>query len=62
MKQQLFTIPEAAGRLRVTSSGLRSCIREGKVSVIRLGRLVRISEDEIDRVMKEGLTGSNRGT
>lgn len=55
MTKQLSTIPDTAARLCVKPSGLRRWIREGKVVVIRLGRLVRISEEEIERVMREGI-------
>jgi excisionase family DNA binding protein len=55
MTRQLSTIGDAAATLRVKPSGLRRWIREGKVNVVRLGRLVRISEDEIERIMREGL-------
>jgi excisionase family DNA binding protein len=58
MTRQLSTISDAASRFSVKPSGLRQWIRDGKVAVVRLGRLVRISEEEIERVMREGIAST----
>jgi excisionase family DNA binding protein len=51
----LLTVPQAAEELNVTCSCLRRWILERRISVIRLGRLVRISQAELDRLIATGL-------
>jgi excisionase family DNA binding protein len=51
-----YTIQEVADELRVHPWTVRRWIRAGKVKVIRYGhRTVRITEDEFNRLKREGL-------
>lgn len=51
----LLTLPEAAARLHLRSvSTLRKWQRAEKITVVYIGRLVRIPESEIARIIAEG--------
>jgi excisionase family DNA binding protein len=52
---QLYTIKEAASRLAVSPEFLKRLQRQGQLRVVRLGRAVRISEQELQRLSVEGL-------
>ena len=59
--KQLMDVNEFADALGVTRSCIRRWILERRISVIKLGRLVRIPVSEADRLMTEGLrTGPTR--
>jgi excisionase family DNA binding protein len=50
----LLTVPEFATRLRVKCSTIRAWIRQGRVSVIHIGRLVRLPASEVERIITAG--------
>jgi excisionase family DNA binding protein len=51
----LLTLPEAAARLHLRSvSTLRKWQRAERITVVYVGRLVRIPESEIARIIAEG--------
>lgn len=47
---QFFTLPEVAERLTVSEATLRRLIRKGEVHVVRLGRAVRVTSNELQRL------------
>ena len=51
---KLLTIPQFAVQLGVTDSCIRRWVLERRVSVVKVGRLVRIPATEIDRIVAEG--------
>jgi len=53
--QQLLTVYEFAKTLNVTPACIRRWIMERKVVTIKLGRLVRIPPDEVERIIQSGL-------
>jgi excisionase family DNA binding protein len=55
MGKRLWRVREAAQFLGMRESGVRRWILLRRVAVVRLGRLVRIPEEEIERLVKEGL-------
>ena len=60
---QLLSIPEFAKLLHVTTSCVRRWTLEHKISVVKVGRLVRIPASEFDRLVAEGTrTANQRGT
>ena len=51
----LLTIEETAARLRVTPSCIRRWVLEQRITTTRIGRLVRIPETEVQRIIEDGL-------
>ena len=55
---RLYTLSEAAERLAISLRTLRRRIDLGLVQCVRLGpRIVRISERELQRVIRDGVPG-----
>lgn len=50
---QLLTIKEAAAILAVSPEFLKKLQRQGRLRVVRLGRAIRISEQELERLCRE---------
>ena len=50
---QLFTFKKAAQKLDVSPEFLKRLERRGRLRVVRLGRSVRVSEAELDRLCRE---------
>lgn len=50
----LLTVEEFALALRLKPSAIRRWLREGKVTAIKIGRLIRIPATEIDRIIAKG--------
>ena len=46
----LFDCTETARILGISKSMVRKLVRQGRISVVRIGRLVRIPRDEIVRI------------
>ncbi len=51
---RLLSIPQFAELLGVTCSCIRRMVYEHRINVIKIGRLVRISTAEYDRIVAEG--------
>jgi excisionase family DNA binding protein len=51
----LMTIPEFADALNVTIACVRRWVLERRINTIRVGRLVRISPEECQRIVELGL-------
>lgn len=52
--ERKFSPKEAAGALGVTEACIRRWLLMRRISSYRVGRLVRISESEISRILREG--------
>jgi len=50
----LLTVPEFAAALRVKASCVRRWIREERVTIVHVGRLVRIPNGEVTRFIAAG--------
>jgi excisionase family DNA binding protein len=50
---QLFTIKKAAEKLAVSPEFLKRLCRQGRLHAVRLGRVIRVSEQELDRLCHE---------
>jgi excisionase family DNA binding protein len=50
---RLFTLKKAAEILAVSPEFLKKLQRNGRLHVVRLGRAVRVSERELDRLCRE---------
>lgn len=51
----LLTVPELAARLRVTPQTIYCWIAESRIEVIRLGRNVRITPEQAERLAAFGV-------
>jgi excisionase family DNA binding protein len=51
----LLSVPQAAEHLNVTKSCLRRWILERRIATVKLGRLIRIPNSEVDRLVSSGL-------
>jgi len=51
----LLTIREFAGALNVTIACVRRWVLERRINTIRVGRLVRITPEECQRIIEQGL-------
>jgi excisionase family DNA binding protein len=52
----LYTIKEAAEVWTVKPATIRKWIWEQRIPVVRVGRCIRIAEETVERVEREGLT------
>lgn len=57
MTGQLFTFAEAAERLALPESWLRTQVRQRKVPHTRLGRHVRFTDEHLEQIVAAGETG-----
>jgi excisionase family DNA binding protein len=55
MVTQLLTVAEAAEALRIKPATVRAWVLRRMINSFRIGRSVRISVEEIDRVLRAGL-------
>jgi excisionase family DNA binding protein len=53
-RNQLLTVPEAAGNLTIRDKTLRKWLAERRLACVRLGRAVRVPASEVDRLIAEG--------
>lgn len=56
MKKHLLTIPQAAERLNISVKKTWRMVYAKQFEVVRIGRLVRITDDSIDAVIDKGTT------
>lgn len=55
MNKSMLTLDDVARTLNCTVSCVLRWRREGRIAVVKLGRLVRVPASELDRIAKEGL-------
>lgn len=60
MPQKLMTLNQVAANLNCTVSAVRRWRRENRIAVVRVGRLVRVAEGELDRIVREGLRPTSK--
>jgi excisionase family DNA binding protein len=54
--KKLFPLDETAQQLgRISTWTVRKHIAQGNIRVTRIGRLLRVTRDEIERIQREGL-------
>lgn len=56
----MFKVSEVADQLRVNPKTVRGWIRDGLLRGTRLGHLYRITPEDLDEFIKEGIGGSAR--
>lgn len=54
MTARLLSLEEAAERLGVTERWMRRARFERRIGVVKLGHLVRVPEDELERLIASG--------
>ena len=54
----LYDIPSAAELLKVSSWTIRAYIRQGKLRPIRVGRLLRFDEQELEKFVSRAKAGA----
>lgn len=52
--KQMFKVGEAASELGLSQACLRAWIASRRIEIVRLGRAVRISRQEIERIIGAG--------
>jgi excisionase family DNA binding protein len=55
MPDEFYTAEELANYLKVSSQTVRAWIRERKVKAVKFGRAWRITKDEVQRLVREGV-------
>jgi excisionase family DNA binding protein len=53
----LLTVDEVAGRLRASPRHVRRLIERGELPVVRLGKLVRVTPDDLGRLVAASRQG-----
>ena len=56
-----FTVEEIAGRWSVSKAHVRRIIARGELQSFRMGRVVRVTPDALDRFEKEKTGGEDDG-
>jgi excisionase family DNA binding protein len=51
----LLSVPQFANALGVTPACIRRWILERKITTVKLGRLIRVPDSEIERLVNSGL-------
>lgn len=51
---ELFTVSEVADKLKLTTKTIYTLIKEGKITAITFGGAIRITSNELERLLKEG--------
>ena len=59
-EMKLYRVSEASEITSLSLATWRSWILHRRVEVVRLGRSVRISQEELDRIVREGTTPARR--
>ena len=55
MPEKFYTAEELADYLKVDGQTVRAWIRAGKVKAVKFGRSWRIADDELKRIVTEGV-------
>lgn len=50
----VYTVTEVAGMLRISKATVFRALQVGKIKGIKIGNIWRVSEEELQRIMKEG--------
>jgi excisionase family DNA binding protein len=56
--RRLLTVPELADELRCSERHARDLVARGAIASIRVGRLRRVRREELERVLRDGVTGA----
>jgi excisionase family DNA binding protein len=56
----LHKVDAVAAMLQISRTAVYAAIQRGQLKTIKLGRSTRIPQDEVARVVREGLAGGSR--
>lgn len=56
MKKRLLTVNEAAERLALSPDTIRKWLRSGQIEGVKISRIWRVYENDIEEIIKEGRT------
>lgn len=59
VQMQLNTIGQAADRLAVSSATIRRLIATAELPIVRVGRCVRLREEDVQALIERGCSGSS---
>lgn len=51
---KLYDLKEVAQMLGVSYLTVYNYVRQGKIKSVRVGRFLRVTQEEVERIMKEG--------
>jgi excisionase family DNA binding protein len=54
MASNLYTVAQAAERMNTTTRFVRRLVAERRIAFVRLGRHVRLAEDDVDAFIEAG--------
>ena len=54
---QLITIQQAANRCAISARMIRKIIKTAELPMVRVGRCVRIREDDVEALIRRGYNG-----
>lgn len=50
----MFTLKEVAEKLRVSYLTVYKAVQDGRIKAVKIGRDYRVTEEEVERIKKEG--------
>jgi excisionase family DNA binding protein len=56
---QLITMSQAASRCAISARMIRKLIAKAELPVVRVGRCVRLREDDVEAMIRRGYSGRN---
>jgi len=56
---QLLTVSQAASRCAISARMIRKLIEKTELPAVRVGRCVRLREDDVEALIRRGYTGRN---
>lgn len=51
---KMYSLKEVADMLGVTYNTVWNLVNTGKIKAVKVGRVLRVEQAEVDRIMKEG--------
>lgn len=51
-----MTVKEAAKTLAVTEAAIRKWLYQGRLSCVKMGRLIRLRQSHVEALVRDGLT------
>lgn len=55
MENKFYSVEELSEKLEMHIDTIRRYIREGRIKAIKFGRSYRIKEEEVKRILEEGV-------